>query len=770
MSLAAAALEYQRLGFHPIVEQPNSKLPLEKGWQALTFRSPQALQAAFDAAPEGHGVGTVTCGFIVVDLDVKEGVNGVESLCALPPLPPTLTARTPSGGRHLFFKLPSGSPAVKNSVSKVGPGIDIRGTGGQVVLPPTEIDGRRYEWLPDSQEMAELPREWLDLLARAAPELQLLDTGGLTIVRSPSDVAHEADRRRAYMATLTEPSIEGQGGTAVFMRAVAHAKQMSRNVSEAVEALSEWNERCAQPPWSSADMRRALANSTARYGTGLDRPQATPAAQGPVGTGNAGAPAADPAAADVAWVESMQAYVTRDRRSGVWNLTNPLTEKGAVGALVARGLSAASARALLKNWRVTMAYRVDCDPTQPPTFQQDGQTVLNNFVPSPVQPREGGDFPVIREVIRFLTCNDEEAVRWLVNWLAYAYQNPARPMRTVPVLFGAQRTGKSLLARVMTTLLGDENCAAVRNEDIKGRFTSHFVTKLFVTVGEIEAGEVNHATSTLKYLTGEPTLVFEAKGSAAFHVPNRIKMLCTSNQTLPVSLEGGADSRWVLFKQLDPPAAEYTARMDSLFDHATNDWSETGRKELAAFAHYLSTLPVDSTLARTVYANEARSAAVEASRSSVEQFIEAVHGSSLDAVWLAQVPEYERNGSPFAYMDIPGHDHLTGAAALYSTYRSFCKGSGLQPLGMGRFPGELERHAPLWRRHKVASNVVPTRPLAYTGVPRDRKLRLPYLPLEARQAVLNLPKPKDPKASVAAAVANMQHAFGLTSPDEESQP
>jgi phage/plasmid-associated DNA primase len=415
-------------------------------------------------------------------------------------------------------------------------------------------------------------------------------------------------------------------------------------------------------------------------------------------------------------------------------------------------------------------------------------------VPPTLKPQSGGDFRVLGEVLSFLTCGDENARRWLVNWMAFAVQNPARPMRTVPVVYGAQRTGKSLLARAMMTMLGEQNCATIRNEDVKGKFTSHFVTKLFVAVSEIEAGEVTHATSTLKYLTGEPQLVHEAKGSAAFYQPNRIKMLCNSNQTLPVCVEGEGDSRWVLFRQLEKPSPDYSARMDSLFDKATNDWSAKGRAELSALLAYLLAFPVDVELARSVHVNAARASAVEASRSSVEQFVEAVNGSSLDAVWMAHVPDYDRTSSQFDNIDIEGHGHLTGAAAVYATYRAFCKASGLQALGMGRFPGEMERHAPGWKRHKMSASVMPTRPWAYTGLPRDRRLRAQYLPAGMRQGSLFVGGEKpitateikersaahaaehDAKLKVARApldaameraLAAVQGAFGLENTEEE---
>jgi hypothetical protein len=791
VSHVAEAARLHALGFHPIVERPNSKLPVDSGWQGQVGRSRIEVERAFLAASTGHGIGTVTGeGFIVIDLDVKPDARGIDSLNALPWLPPTLTSCTPSGGQHRFFRIPAGV-VIKNSVAKVGPAIDVRGQGGQVVLPPTVLDGISYVWAQGCPDvMADLPAPWLELLAQPAAQPDFLDSmvsqhnaaalekarpAGLVTIELPQNVAFESERRARYMATLNEPSIQGAGGNAVMMAAAFHAKEMSRGEDEAYEALNEWSQRLATPPWTEYELRRAIQNSEAQLGAGLDRQhdvQTFPAL--PAFTPEAAQPAADepeeaeapvrpgpnPATAPLAYVQAMQAYVARDRRNGTWQLANPMNDKAAVGTLVAAGMTANAARSALKNWAIPIAARVDCDPAQPASFRDEhGDLVLNNYKPSRVVPAPA-TFPVLDEVLGFLTAGDPEGKAWLLNWLAFAAQNPARMLRTVPVFYGSQRTGKSLIARAMTEMMGEENCATVRNEDVSGRFTSHFVTKLFLTVGEIEAGEVAHATSTLKYLTGEPRLMHEAKGAAAFPVTNRIKMMATSNQTLPVTLEGEADTRWVLFKQMEKPAAEYTARMNSLFNLTTNEWSQAGREELAGFAWHLATLTVDPALAMKVYSNLARTAAVEASRGSVEQFVDAVKASSLDAVWLANVAEHERGLPAYNHLDIPGRPEMAGVSAVYATYRAFCKTSGLQALGTGRFPQEMERHAPSWERTKVAGGVLATRPWVYVGLEREARLRGDHVPWDARRQL--------PLAEAVAREPDLQQAFDILTSEEDA--
>ena len=87
----------------------------------------------------GLPTGEVT-GLLVVDLDRKSPADdGVASLAALRgrrqmPVHPCVTTR--SGGQHLYWRYPPGS-GIRCSARRVGAGIDVRGTGGYVIAPPS---------------------------------------------------------------------------------------------------------------------------------------------------------------------------------------------------------------------------------------------------------------------------------------------------------------------------------------------------------------------------------------------------------------------------------------------------------------------------------------------------------------------------------------------------------------------------------------------------------------------------------------------------------
>ncbi len=143
------------------------KQPAIKDWQTLASSDVDTcLKTLFVGKFDGIGVVCgQSSGITVIDLDVKNGNNGMESLEMRGiSLPNTWEALTPSGGRHRFFAY---NPALGNLVGVLA-GVDIRNDGGFIVLSPTAFpDGKEYEWLSDQAPwewtLAELPQSFIHL-------------------------------------------------------------------------------------------------------------------------------------------------------------------------------------------------------------------------------------------------------------------------------------------------------------------------------------------------------------------------------------------------------------------------------------------------------------------------------------------------------------------------------------------------------------------------------------------------------------------------------
>jgi hypothetical protein len=93
-------------------------------------------------------------GYIVLDVDMKadeSGVNGFGTLAGYESkhgtLPVTLSATTPTDGKHYVFRLPAGITAKNVVGNRAGmSGLDIRTAGGQIVVQPSERPEGKYHW------------------------------------------------------------------------------------------------------------------------------------------------------------------------------------------------------------------------------------------------------------------------------------------------------------------------------------------------------------------------------------------------------------------------------------------------------------------------------------------------------------------------------------------------------------------------------------------------------------------------------------------------
>jgi hypothetical protein len=158
--LLKAALAYARRGVPVFPCEPGAKRPLTRNGHWDATKDPHAIgrwwrrwPSANVAVPTGKKSG-------VVVLDVDPNAGGSESLGKLEqagaPVPKTARTRTGGGGIHLYFRYPR-ETNIRNSAGLLGPGLDVRGEGGYIVVPPSRTQGP-YQWV-DSSPLVEA--SWL---------------------------------------------------------------------------------------------------------------------------------------------------------------------------------------------------------------------------------------------------------------------------------------------------------------------------------------------------------------------------------------------------------------------------------------------------------------------------------------------------------------------------------------------------------------------------------------------------------------------------------
>lgn len=160
-----AALTYARHGLPVFPCRPDNKAPKTPHGFKDAATNEATIIAWWRRWPEaliGMPTGWAS-GVWVLDVDFPAGPASLAHLEAkIGPLPKTLEQITGSGGRHMFFAMVDGIE-IKNSTSKLGPNLDVRGVGGYVIVAPSiHPSGNRYQWripngCPETPTHQELP-------------------------------------------------------------------------------------------------------------------------------------------------------------------------------------------------------------------------------------------------------------------------------------------------------------------------------------------------------------------------------------------------------------------------------------------------------------------------------------------------------------------------------------------------------------------------------------------------------------------------------------
>ncbi len=235
MTLLEHALRYARMG-RPVFPCASNKKPLtSRGFKDASLDE-KTITAWWTDNPHAL-IGTPTGnGAIVIDVDGEEGEMSLQGLeFTHGPLPPTRTSAT-GHGRHLWYRVQC---AVRNSAGKIADGIDIRGDGGYVILPPSPHPaGTLYRWVTRCAP-AELPASWLELLLKQDMAEKVASTKESEPI--------PAGRRNSTLASIA--------GT---------MRRRGMSESAILSALIAENESRCVPPLPRSEVE-AIAKSYSRY-------------------------------------------------------------------------------------------------------------------------------------------------------------------------------------------------------------------------------------------------------------------------------------------------------------------------------------------------------------------------------------------------------------------------------------------------------------------------------------------------------------------------
>lgn len=253
------AYAYAEENWHVFPVEPRGKKPITQHGVMNATTEKEKISKWWSRVPDANIA--VACGhvsgFFVLDVDVADGKQGLETLESLNINIKTLTSRTGSGGMHLFYKMPRDESIVIKNRTNFLPGLDVRSNNGYVVIPPSvHPSGNKYEWIRKVNPV-KAPDKLIELIIpkKIAPwnkptPLQKIDKN-----KKNQTLLLRASK---YLAECP-PAIQGSSGhNSLLYVANALVNGFELSKSETLSMLwNEFNPRCF-PPWNrnkSSDVR-----------------------------------------------------------------------------------------------------------------------------------------------------------------------------------------------------------------------------------------------------------------------------------------------------------------------------------------------------------------------------------------------------------------------------------------------------------------------------------------------------------------------------------
>lgn len=272
---------YRSIGLAVAAIRPGEKVPGYRGWTRRSLEPQDFCPGAQVGLMPGRLSGDLVC----VDLDSPDALARADAF-----LPPTGMVEGRPGKRrsHRYYRVTdvppelTAGPDVAGGIGGprtrhfLGGGVDLIGTGGQVVAPPSlHPSGECREWesfgppavvdcvglYAAVEELARAcgwrPREWRPTALDAG---SWVVSGPHTYYPGLPPMAKRVARARQYLEEVPGAVSGEHGHDRTFHAACLLVRDFALDPEAAAALLGEYNARCS-PPWSPADLRHKLEDA-----------------------------------------------------------------------------------------------------------------------------------------------------------------------------------------------------------------------------------------------------------------------------------------------------------------------------------------------------------------------------------------------------------------------------------------------------------------------------------------------------------------------------
>lgn len=550
-----AVLAYEELGWKTIPVGMD-KIAWLKGWQqAGTYEGQSVEDRWVDKAHGNIAIATgALSGFWVLDIDIKKGVDGLASLqdhlldFDLDKIG-TLTARSPTGGYHLYFKIPDPKYLLKTGAD-ILKGVDVRADKGYIVASPSGrfIDDlyKEYEWIigtgNSNDEILEAPENLLEMVC-SPPKKK----GGSNV----------ATRNATY--SLNDPDdmysgvMEG-GRDSYIVKVISHCCNKGMDKGEVEHFVLEAASNCMP----SFDSSKAI-EKVDRLFPEFQKSRASTVEQ----KYTVSKPKNE---LDIKIEEFNERFCVLSISGSTITFDDQKFKDGSAETDCMSTFENFKKLYCNKKVRIQVG---DVKPSKYKTYKvanewiehedrrtyekvvfdpsyNDADDVYNFWKGFAVEPQLDDASMFWWHVENVICGGDQECYVYVRKWLAHMFQKPADLSGTALVISSKQGIGKGAFTTILSKLLYDNNYIEIASMDqLLGNFNNLLMNKLLVVSNEATWGGNNKEAGRLKALVTDSNINIELKGKDTFPWKNYARFIFTSNDSWVVKID--ADDRRFVF-------------------------------------------------------------------------------------------------------------------------------------------------------------------------------------------------------------------------------
>ncbi len=294
-------------------------------------------------------------------------------------------------------------------------------------------------------------------------------------------------------------------------------------------------------------------------------------------------------------------------------------------------------------WANVLGFRPELLPGQ--VYQEDGQRMLNSYVPVEITCEAGDITPFLDFLQKFLPDQNDRNI--LLSYMAAIVQYPGKKFPWCVLLQGVEGNGKSAIAAILQYAVSEKYTHFADPRQLDNQFNDWMLNKVFIAIEEVKAKGQWGIMESLKTMITSKRGPITSKGKDQITADYRANFLMCSNYKDAVH-KTRTDRRYCVFYTAQQEEGDLARDgMDNSFFKNLYDWFEGNdahadqrNKGFRYLAYFLKNMPIDPYLDPTKLCNRAPMT------SSHEEVIEANVSPAHDEIKQA-IETYEsgfRNG------------------------------------------------------------------------------------------------------------------------------